>query len=162
MSAELTTIEILGLAIRSEEEAAAFYGSMAKRIQNGLARAKFEALAKEEASHRKLLVDLYRKVSGEEKPPHIPGHPAVAEGGSVPVETGSIEQLLGIAIGREERARDFYRKHAARMEGVNARRLLEYLADIEQGHEGMLRLELEAYLRDRNWYADKPDIQLVG
>lgn len=162
MDAQLTTIEILGLAIRSEEEAAKFYGDLSKRIKNGLVRAKYEALAKEEASHRQLLVGLYRKFTGEESPPHIPGHPKVAEGGGVPVETASIEELLKIAIGREEAAHDFYQKFAARMQDANSRRLIEYLADIERGHELMLREELAAYLRDRNWYAEKPDIQLVG
>jgi len=162
MNAQLTTVEILGLAIRSEEEAAKFYGDLAKRIRNGLARAKYEGLAKEEASHRHLLVGLYRKLTGEERPPHIPGHPTVAEGGGVPVETESIEELLKIAIGREEAAHAFYLALAPRMQESASRRLVEYLADIERGHELMLRSELEAFLRDRNWYAEKPDIQLVG
>ncbi|MBI4711406.1 MAG: hypothetical protein HY767_02970, partial [Candidatus Omnitrophica bacterium] len=45
---------------------------------------------------------------------------------------------------------------------VTARRTLEYLADSERGHEMLIKSELEAYLRDRNWYAEKPDVQLVG
>jgi rubrerythrin len=162
MSTQLTMIEILGLAIRSEEDAAKFYGDLARRIKNGLARAKYEALAREEVSHRQLLQNLYRRATGESAPPHIPGSPEVAEGGGIPVETEEIEELLKIAIGREERARDFYRTHAPRMGDVGSRRLLEYLADIERGHELMLREELAAYLRDRNWYAEKPDIQLIG
>jgi rubrerythrin len=162
MNEQLTTIEILGLAIRSEEEAAKFYGDLAKRIKNELARAKYEALAKEEVSHRQLLVGLYRKLTGEEAPPPIPGHPAVAEGGGQPVETDSIEELLKVAIGREATANEFYRELAPKMQDASSVRLIEYLADIERGHELMLREELAAYLRDRNWYAEKPDIQLVG
>jgi rubrerythrin len=161
MSEELTTVEILGLAIRSEEEAAKFYGDLAKRIGNALARAKYEALAREESSHRQILINLYRKMTGEKRPPEITGEPAVAEGGGVHVETEGLERLLQVAIEREQRAGNFYREMSSKMEDANGRRLLQYLADIERGHEVMLASELEAYRRDKNWYADNPDIQLV-
>jgi rubrerythrin len=161
MSEELTTVEILALAIRSEEEAAKFYGGLAKRIKNDLARAKYESLAYEEASHRQLLINLYRKTTGEDRPPEIPGEPRTAEGGGVEVESEDIERLLQIAIEREQKAGAFYKEMSSRMKDANGRRLLQYLADIERGHEVMLQSELEAYRRDKNWYADNPDIQLV-
>lgn len=161
MSEELTTVEILGLAIRSEEEAAKFYGDLAKRIKNDLAKAKYEALAREESSHRQLLVNLYRRMTGEKMPPEITGEPVTAEGGGAHIETEDLERLLQLAIEREQRAGDFYRETSSRMKDANGRRLLQYLADIERGHEVMLASELEAYRRDKNWYADNPDIQLV-
>jgi len=161
MSEELTTVEILGLAIRSEEEAAKFYGGLAGRIKNDLARAKYESLAREEASHRQLLLNLYRKTTGENKPPQIPGEPVTAEGGGVQVETDDIERLLKTAIEREQKAMNFYREMSSRMKDTNGKRLLQYLADIERGHEVMLASELEAYRRDKSWYADNPDLQLV-
>lgn len=161
MAHELTTVEIIGLAIRSEEEAAKFYGDIAGRIKNDLAKAKYESLAREEGSHCRLLLNLYRRMTGDEKPPRIPGTPETAEGGGVPSEASDLERLLEIAIGREEKAKNFYKGMASEMTDDNARRLLQYLADIERGHELMLISELEAYRRDKNWYADSPDIQLV-
>jgi rubrerythrin len=162
MPSELTILEILGLAMRSEEEAAKFYGDLAKRIQNEMVRAKYESLAREEVSHRQLLANLYHKLSGEEAPPHIPGKPATAEGGWVADPASSLEELLEVAIRREQQARDFYLRLAPKLSDVPGRRTIEYLADIEHGHELLIAGELEAYRRDRNWYAEKPDIQLVG
>lgn len=160
--ADLTTIEILGLAIRSEEDAARLYGGMAARIKNDLARARYESLAREEASHRQLLMNLYRRMTGDDGAPKIPGEPKTAEGGVAPsVETADLEQLIEFAIGRERDAKNFYSEMACSMTDANARRLLQYLADIERGHEVMLVSELEAYRRDKSWYADNPDIQLV-
>ncbi len=163
MKEDLTLLEVIGLAIRSEEDAAEFYGSISKVIGNELVRAKYEALAKEEVGHRHMLVELYKKMSGESKaPPPIPGSPSTAEGGMPRFSADSIEELLKHAIGREVDANDFYRRAAARAIDTNSRRTLEYLADIEHGHELMLRSELDAFLRDRDWYAEKPDVQLVG
>lgn len=160
---ELTLLEIIGLAIRSEEEAADFYGSVSRIIKNDLVRAKYEALAREEIGHRHMLVELYRKMSGEEgAPPRIPGSPSTAEGEAKRFSVDSLEGLLLGAIAREAEANDFYRKAAVRAIDQGGRRTLEYLADIERGHELMLRSELDAYQRDRDWYAEKPDVQLVG
>jgi rubrerythrin len=124
-------------------------------------RSKYEALAREEARHKQVLAGLYRKMTGENAPPPIPGDPAVAEGAGAKPEGGDMETLLEFAIGREREAQAFYNEMAEKADEPNARRLLKYLAGIECGHETMLLTELEAYRADKNWYADNPDIQLV-
>lgn len=162
MKEDLTLIEILGLAIKSEEEAALFYTNVAKMIKNDLVRGKYESLAREEVGHKHMLIGLYRKMTGEKEPPCIPTGVDVAEKYSVQFNVDSIEEVLMYAIGREKHANEFYRKAAAKAIDVNSKRTLEYLADIERGHEVLLKSELDAYLRDRDWYAEKPDVQLVG
>lgn len=162
MERELTPVEIVGLAIRSEEDSADFYGKISKRIQNEVVRIKYEALAKEEISHRHTLVGIYRKMTGEDLPPRIPGNPLTAEGRVVSVESDSIEDLLAFAIQREHDACAFYRMLASKLSDVNARRIVEHLADIERGHESTLIAELQSYLRDKSWYADNPELMLVG
>lgn len=160
---ELTLLEIIGLAIRSEEDAAEFYGSMSRLTANELVCVKYEGLAREEVGHRQMLVELYKKLSGEtQAPPRVPGSPQTAEGRRPPFVPNAFEELLQYAIVREVEANDFYRKASAREISYGGRRVFEYLADVEHGHELMLRAELDAYLRDRNWYAEKPDVQLVG
>jgi rubrerythrin len=161
MLEELTTIEIMGLAIRSEEEAAAFYGEMARNIRNDLVKVKYESFAREEVSHKLILLKLYKKLTGGDAPPPIPGEPATAEGGMQPAHLEDMKSLLELAISREHKAHAFYKEMAKGMKDANSRRVIEYLAGIERGHEAMLKSELEAYLKDRDWYADKPDIQLV-
>lgn len=163
MKDDLTMVEVIGLAIRSEEEAAHFYGEMSKLIKNDLVHSKFESLAKEEVGHRHMLVELYKKMTGETAaPPKIPGSPKTAEGGMPRFAVESLEELLKLAIKREQEANEFYRDAAVRAKDDNAKRVFEYLAGIERGHEILLKSELDSYLKDRNWYADKPDVQLVG
>jgi rubrerythrin len=161
MKADLTSVEVLGLAIRGEEEAAELYDQMAKMIKNKLARSKYEALAKEESRHKEMLLGLYRRATGEKEAPRVPGGHRTAEGG-FPVPLESMEDLLRLAICRQQEAQEFYRRAANQSTDHAARRMLEYLADIEHGHELMLESELAAYLRDRDWYANNPDVQLVG
>ena len=161
MDADLTAIEVVGLGIRSEEDAAEFYGTLAKKIKNDLVKAKFESLAREEIGHKQVLSALYKKITDEPVPPKIPGSPDTAEGGGVPVDTENIEELLKLAISREQKANKFYKEAAEKATDNSGRRTLEYLAGIEHGHEVMLKEELKAYLNDKNWYADNPDIQLV-
>jgi rubrerythrin len=154
MDRKLTSLEVLGMAIRSEEDAVKFYGHIADMINNEMVRDKYRHLAKEEANHRKMLIDLYKKMSGGHKiPSKIPGEPETAEGGAVPEQIShSLEDLLILAVKREQEAREFYRKAAAAATDLSGKRILEYLVHVEKGHEMMLKSELEAYLRDKRWY----------
>ena len=65
MDSRLTPLEVIGLAIRSEEDAAEFYMYISRRIDNELVRTKYQQLAKEEAMHRKMLVEQYKRLSGK-------------------------------------------------------------------------------------------------
>ena len=159
----LTAIEAIGLGIRSEEDAAEFYGSISKKMKNALVKSRFESLARDEMGHRKLLVDLYKKSTGEDVPSSkIPGQPQTAEQGGVAIDIDSMEEVIKYAITRENDAEKFYRKIAEKSKDISGKRTFEYLAEIEHGHGAMLETELEIYLKDRDWYADNPDIQLVG
>ncbi len=163
MERDLTAVEVLGFAVQSEEEAAKFYGDLAKVVGNPLVRARFEELAREEVRHRGIIVALYGKLTGEAgAPPKVPGNPTLAEEATPRMVVEELEELLSLAIARERKARDFYRAAAKKASDETTRRTLEYLADIERGHELLLATELEAYRRDKNWYAEKPDIQLEG
>lgn len=165
MDRRLTSLEVIGMAIRSEEDAAKFYGHISKMIDNDLVRAKYEHLAREEVNHQRLLVELYRTMSGSrERPSRIPGEPDTAEGGPVPEEVAeSLEALLKLAVEREKRARAFYAKAAEEATDLSGRRILGYLSDVEHGHEMMLKKELESFLRDKDWYVRRdPEMVHVG
>jgi rubrerythrin len=154
MDRTLTSVEVLGLAIRSEEDAAKFYGHISRMIENNLVRVKYEQLAKEETGHRKMLVTLYKEMTGtEESPERVPGEPETAEGDAIPDDIAdSLEGLLRLAVKREKNAHEFYREAAAKAKDLSGRRILEYLADVEKGHQAMLEKEVEAYHRDKEWY----------
>ena len=85
-----------------------------------------------------------------------------AERGAIPEGIAdSIEDLLRLAIHREQEAKDFYRKAAAETTDPSGERILQYLADVEQGHELMLKNEMEAYLRDAEWYTRQETPEMV-
>jgi len=164
MENDLTSLEILGIAIRSEEEAARFYGHIAHRIENELVRTRFRHLAEEEGEHRRMLVALYKKITGDpHAPPRVEGGGDWAEGGSVPDEheNDSLESLLELAVQREEHARDFYRKAAEKSMDPSGERILHYLADVEEGHAQRLKRELHAFHRDTAWYTGQEAPEMV-
>jgi len=162
MTHDLTTLEIIGVAIKSEENAEAFYKSLASKINNNFVKSKYKTLASEEKMHRDILVNLYKDIVGKnEEPPTIPGKKKTAEDVNKDL-VGSIEDILKCAIKKEVEAREFYANAAQKTNNQNSKRLLEYLADMERGHALMLETELKAYERDKTWYADNPDVQLVG
>jgi len=162
MEKDLTAVEVIGFGIRSEEDASKFYGDISKKVNNPLISTRYEQLAREEARHREILVKLYKEMTGDEfAPPKIPGKPETA-GGKASETSDDIEKMLNIAIKREQDAQKFYRTAAEKSTDYSGQRILHYLADNEVGHEQILKAEFEAYLRDRDWYANNPDLQLEG
>jgi rubrerythrin len=162
MDIDYTALEAIGLAIKSEEDAVEFYQKVAGLVKNDLVRAKYTSLASEEMGHRLILVNLYKKMTGEKtEPPKITSKIETAEGG-FPMVLEKFDDILNYAIAREQEAQAFYKRAASQTSDISGKRTFEYLADIERGHELTLKAELDAYKRDKNWYSDNPDIQLVG
>ena len=162
MRNDLTAVEAIGMGIRSEQDAAAFYGKISKKVKNALVKAKFEQLAREEIGHKSMLMAMHERITGEKNPPPIPGSPETAEKGGAPIDVEDMGELLNLAILREQEAACFYSEAALVSNDPSGKRTLEYLAGIERGHEAMLKEEKEAFLRDRDWYLNNDDIQLVG
>ena len=148
----LTNLEIIGIAIRSEMEAASFYRDFADRVDNPLVKAKFKTLAAEEGKHAKMLRELYEQLSGGDKPRPPKGWKA-----SLPPEFGPeapMEDLLREAIAMEKRAQVAYRTAAGRSSDTKARMMLEYLVEFERGHQRLLEGELKFLERNPEWFEE--------
>jgi len=163
MDPRLTSLEVVGMAIRSEEDASRFYGRISKLIANPEIKKKYEDLAREEVGHKQTLIDLYREIAdGMPDPPPIPGSPETAEGGDVPPEIqDSIEELLKLAIQRERDAYDYYSRAARQARDASGQRVLQQLADVEHDHEVMLEKELQAYMGNKDWYLNGEASDLI-
>lgn len=159
MQKDMTAIEVVGLAIGKEREAEELYKRMADEIKNPLVKEKFISLSREESKHEEILSRMYMKMTGEAKV-----HAVKLEGATKELPKGgaSLEELFIFAIGREKDAQTLYMRAAEVATDESGRRTFKYLADFEHGHEILLTAELESYRRDKNWYSDMPDIQLVG
>lgn len=144
---DLTEQQILALAISAEEDDARIYLSYADRLRADFpSSAKmFEAMAAEEDTHRKRLIDLHKQRFGDVIPlirrEHVAGFYARR-----PVwlmEALSLERIRQEAARMEGDAREFYLKAAQRSTDADTRKLLGDLAAAEAAH-GRAAQDLEA------------------
>jgi len=161
ISRPLTGLEVLGKAIRSEVEAYRFYTQAMKKTNNPILREKLSKLAGEEKRHRQILEARYLKNTGEDRAP-LPS-PSGPEGkGPMPKDLKP-EEILTVAIQMEREAAQFYGREARKSSDMSGRFMLEYLSDVERGHEKALEMELKALKRFPNWFSlDDPVVMLVG
>ncbi|MGC8875072.1 MAG: ferritin family protein [Chloroflexia bacterium] len=143
---DLTPLELLGVAIRSEIEAADLYHHMAARVVNLDLRERLTFLQREEEKHRRLLEAAYdRQFSGVERV--LPARSLVPTVLQALQEEMSIPELFRLAIEAERTAAAFYGEMAGRVEEETSRTLLRYLSQMEHGHEVLLQSEYELIQR---------------
>ena len=136
--ADLSEREVLALAISSEEEDSRVYATYAERLraQYPQSAAMFDAMAAEEDSHRRRLIETYRKRFGETIMPVRREHVS----GFYQRRPYWLVSNLGIQRVREEvglmeeEARSFYLKAAERSSDAETRKLLGDLAAAESVH----------------------------
>ena len=146
---DLSTQEILALAISSEEDDARIYRSFAQKLEpeypasSGL----FQEMASEEDEHRSRLIELHRRLFGDVIPlvrrEHIAGFYA-----RKPVWLSvhlSPDQMRQEAIEMENSAHDFYYRAAQKTEDAETRQLLGSLAAAEKGHMSHWQVLLDEY-----------------
>jgi len=135
---DLTEREVLALAISSEEEDSRVYAVYAERLRSQYPQSAkmFDGMAAEEDTHRRRLIDDYRRRFGETIPPIRREHVS----GFFQRRPYWLVSNLGIQRVREEvglmeeEARSFYVKAAERTSDVETRKLLGDLAAAESGH----------------------------
>ncbi len=136
---DLSEQEILALAISSEEDDAQIYRSYGERLRQDFpaSAAVFDAMAAEEDTHRRWLIERHRARFGEVIPlirrDHVAGFYARR-----PVwlmENLSIERMRSEAEAMEREAAAFYLRAAAQTADAATRKLLGDLAAAESGHE---------------------------
>jgi len=160
IESDLSSIEVIGLAIAQEVAAHKQYKLMALQVKNPLVREKFMSLAREEKAHREMLYNLLKRYTGEDKPP-LPKK-ALRVNKSFDMKVPMSEIILS-AIEKERQAVKFYKDAANRSEDPTGKRILLYLALFEEGHERSLQIEYDAVAKYPQWFEiDGADIQLVG
>jgi rubrerythrin len=133
--------EIVGYAIGSEDAANKYYLDLSKKV-NELTAVRFENLARDEAAHKKVLLDLHKQLFGDENYVMPEGVPPFESS----VKVDSVDNLivaLGNAMLNEYNAYKVY-KYLAKHHKEH-RALFEYLAVMERGHYETLKMEKELY-----------------
>lgn len=156
----LTAVEVLGLAVRQEIEAHKRYKLFATRVSNPLVKEKFKSLAREEKAHRDMLYSMLQNSTGEEKPPLPQKAPRFNREAEL---NRSLPEILELAIQKEREAQKFYAEAAKTASDPTGKRILEYLAEFEKGHERILKAEYDAIAKYPQWFEmEGADIMLVG
>jgi rubrerythrin len=151
---DLTPLEILGVAIKSEIEAANLYRHMAGLVVNLDLQGRLSFLVQEEEKHRQILEGAYARQFPEVElalPPRslVPTvQAAIQEGAPVP-------ELFRLAMEAERLSEEFYGQLAGRAPEENSRTMLTYLSRMEHGHYELLRTEFEMIQRFPTYYQVK-------
>ena len=147
----LAAWQILGVAIRSEVDAAAFYARLQGRIKNVLLVQKLKFLALEEEHHKKILEHLLGQRYAD-KPKDVPESSLMPPiGVSLPPDP-TVPALFEAALKAEEIAEAYYNQAGERVEDEAGRRILAYLGRVERSHQAMIRSELELIIKFPDYY----------
>jgi rubrerythrin len=143
MKAILTSMEVLAIAIRSQADAARLFGHLSRLSADPESRAKFRRLAREEARHKQVLVQLYRKMAPEDATPP----PITSLGSAVPRRMGvGMQALLRQALDQANQAHEFYHLAARSAVDLSSKLVFESLFQAALQQAALLREELEAGL----------------
>jgi rubrerythrin len=147
VTADLTALEALGIAIRAEADAAELYTEMAARVGNPLLAQKLQLLASEETQHQRMLEHAYRE-RFPEVPFEMPPSQLPKEISCAPLrEKHTLKHILSCAIEEERRSHEFYLRAADRVNDPSGRQMFHFLADWEFCHQMALTAEYEMVTR---------------
>ena len=141
-----TLQELLAIGIKAEMEAIDAYSKLAENIDNILLQERFSTLSKDEQRHKIILEQIYEE-NFPGVPLSLPAKSGVPKVHPIISKENSITDILSIAMDAEKKAEDYYHDLAAQMDNQIKKDLLNYLANIENGHFYFLKLE---YDRSKN------------
>ncbi len=151
VATDLTPLEIFGVAIKSEVEAARLYQYMADRVVNRDLRGRLLFLVGEEKKHRRILEAVYAH-QFPTVPLSLPARSLVPTIEPAMKEDAPIPDLFRLAMQAERLSEEFYNDLVARAPEENSRATLAYLARMEHVHYDLLRGELDLVERFPNYY----------
>ncbi|MBI4834232.1 MAG: ferritin family protein [Planctomycetes bacterium] len=144
----LSALEVLGIAIMSEIEAASYYKKIKNAIKNPALKEKLSFLVGEEQKHRRILADIYHKKANGvrlSKPPDSLVPRPITQKGKTTVSV-----LLKSAMKAELDAENFYTMLIGKMKDPQASIILRYIAKMENSHYHILENEVEIISRARD------------
>jgi rubrerythrin len=154
IATDLTPLEILGVAIKSEIEAANLYRHIASLVINLDLRSRLDFLVGEEEKHRQILEGAYKRQFPEVELA-LPARSLVTTVQAAIQEGAPVPELFQLAMEAERLSEEFYSESAGRATEENSRTILTYLSRMERGHYELLRTELEMIQRFPTYYQVK-------
>lgn len=139
----LTSLEALGIAIRSEIDAQNLYEELGQRIASPAVAGRFKQLLNEEKQHQKILEEMHGR--------YFPGTQVKLPPSVLPVNFStkgkrvnrSVVDVLELAVEEERKSREFYLDAAEQTPELSGKRMFRFLADMEFSHQMRLQAEIE-------------------
>jgi len=147
----LTAWQVLGVAVHSEVDAAAFYTRLQSRVKNILLGQKRKGVAVEEEHHKTILERLLGQ-KYPDKPRDVPASSLMPPSGVSLAAEPAVPELFAAALRAEETADTYYNEAAGRLEDEAGRKILAYLGRVERSHQAMLKAELELIQKFPDYY----------
>lgn len=137
---DLTTLEVLGIAIKSEIEAVKLYTRMKELTKSEDLALKLDFLIAQEQKHKEILTEAYNK-----KFPDVAL--SLPKKSVVPTITEALEKGAGLkelfeaGMEAEKMAEIFYSELAEKTRDSNSKSILQHLASMEHSHFSILEAE---------------------
>jgi len=137
---DLTTLEVLGIAIKSEIEAVKLYNRMKELTKNDDLITKLDFLIAQEHKHKEILTEAYKK-KFPDVDLSLPSKSLVPTIGELLEKNAGLKELFGAAMEAERKSEEFYGGLAGKTRDSNSKTMLEYLASMEHSHFSILEAE---------------------
>ncbi|MHB1688866.1 MAG: ferritin-like domain-containing protein [Ignavibacteriaceae bacterium] len=149
---DLTALEALGIAIRSEIDAQEVYKDLADLCKNDDLKERFLTLYHEENRHQTLLEKMYNDMFSDIE--------LILPQCQLPKEVNTslsrknlaVKDILELAINEERKSREFYLDCASGIKDLSGQRMFRFLADMEFSHQAILNAEYEILLRYPSYF----------
>jgi len=149
-----TTLEILGIAIKSEVEAVKLYNRMKELTGNNDLKSKLDFLIEQEKKHERILTEAYKKKFPETQLilPKKSLVPAIEE--KLAKDAG-LKELFDAALEAEKKSQEFYEDLASKTNDQNSKKMLHYLSSMEKSHYSILEAEYAQLLSTEEYNTDE-------
>lgn len=137
---DLTTLEVLGVAIKSEITAVKLYSRMKEIAKNDDLGTKLDFLIAQEHKHKELLTEAYNKKFPDVEL-RLPKRSLVPTIEEALEKNAGLKELFEAAMEAEQKSEQFYGALAGKTRDSNSKTMLEYLASMERSHFSILEAE---------------------
>jgi rubrerythrin len=139
---DLTNLEILSIAIKSEIDAVKLYTRMKEKVEADDLKEKMDFLIAQEQKHEQILTEVYNKKFPEVELA-LPPKAIVPMIDDVLSRDATLKELFEAGMTAEKMAEEFYSGLADKSNDMRAKKTLLYMANMERSHYAILEAEFK-------------------
>lgn len=162
---DLTNLEILSIAIKSEIDAKKLYTRMKEKVSAEDLQQKLDFLIAQEDKHETILREVYEKKFPDVELA-LPPRAIVPMIDDVLAKEATLKELFEAGMTAEKMAGEFYTGLADKTNDMRAKKTLLYMANMEESHYAILEAEWKQIERmkteEANEFLDSEGLMFFG